>query len=58
MTSKVPPVPPANQTTKGTGDRKEVEETGFRASNSRIMRQIGSTMMPRNEDPRRRIEWD
>jgi hypothetical protein len=25
MTSKVPPVPPANQTTKGTGDRKEVE---------------------------------
>ena len=25
MTSKVPPVPPANQSPKGTVDRKEVE---------------------------------
>jgi len=25
MASKVPPVPPANQSPKGTGDRKDIE---------------------------------
>ena len=34
MASKVPPVPPANQSPKGTGDRKRLSEAGFRMAKS------------------------